>query len=135
MAFERLRRRIADWISPPCQIVMPPRRNQAPPRQPKALWTGIGSGTEREILALFTDPSIRLTRREISARINQTTASIILPRMVERGQLWIEPKSLPYVYRLRSPGEFRSITASSETSPWSGIAGDMGVTSGEQEIP
>lgn len=50
-------------------------------------------------MALFGNPAVRLTRKQISASLNATTAGLVLPRMVERGLLDVDTAYRPYVYR------------------------------------
>ena len=65
---------------------------------PRAKWTGEGSGTALGIKHhLQFGP---LTRRQLDDLLDVTTAGLLLPRMVERGEVRVIAGTRPYRYEL-----------------------------------
>lgn len=93
---KRLWRAVTKWFRPKQTRV---RRTPQPFLQsPKRQWSGAGSGTEEAILQhLSRGP---MTRKGLDAVLDTTTASQILPRMVERGQIQVRAGTRPYVYEI-----------------------------------
>ena len=91
--FKLLRRWLKPDIAPVRESVY---MKELPGRKAERPWTGAGSGTEAGILHhLQYGP---MTRKQLDAVLDVTTAGLLLPRMVDRRQIRIVRGTWPFLY-------------------------------------